>query len=113
MNYEEIEQCALFDWIRTQKKIYPYAFHIANERKCSPYRGKILKKMGVKSGVSDIFIAIPSKNFHGLWIEMKAGKNTLTPNQKQFLMDMKSQGYEAQCCYGFDEAKVVIEEYLA
>ncbi len=112
MNPEELEQCALFDWIRTQKNIYPYAFHIANERKCSIYRGKILKRMGVKSGVSDIFISIARGGFHGLWVEMKIGKNTLTPNQKRFMDDMKYQGYETCCCYGFNEARKVIEGYL-
>ena len=35
--------------------------HIANERKTSWNQGKILKKMGVKRGVPDLFLAIPTE----------------------------------------------------
>ncbi len=33
--------------------------HFANERKCSPMQGNLLKRMGVKKGVSDFFLALP------------------------------------------------------
>ena len=109
---EEIEQIKLFDWIRSQKTIEPFAWHTPNERKTSPARGKILKRMGVKSGVADLFIAIPSKGYNGLFIELKVGCNKLSDNQCEFLERMLSKGYQALCCYGFEEAKGVIQDYL-
>jgi len=109
---ESSEQILLFQWINLHPKIAPYAFHIAGERKCSPQYGSLLKKLGAKAGVADIFVAIPTKTFSGLWIELKAGKGRLTPNQKEFLDNMTSQGYLAVCCHGFEAAKEVIETYL-
>lgn len=109
---EQIEQIIVFDWIR-HHKLDDYAFHIANERKASPQAGALLKRMGVKSGVSDIFIAIPSNGFHGLWLELKAGKNRPTESQIKFLEDMRSKGYEALWCTGADKAKQIITDYLS
>jgi len=109
---EEAEQIALFDWIRLHPNIAPYAFHIPNERKTSKQHGYKLKRMGVKPGVSDIFIAIPSLEYYGLFIELKAGKNKATPVQNQFLDDMREQGYQAVCLTGFEEARMFIESYL-
>ncbi len=111
---ETHEQLALFEWIRLHPKIAPYAMHIANERKSSPQYGALLKRMGVRAGVSDIFVAIasPCGNYHGLWIELKAGKNKPTTSQLQFIADMINQGYCAKVCYGAEESIKVIKEYL-
>lgn len=109
---EEIEQCKLFDWIRTVPELKGCAFHIANERKAHPARGLLLKRMGVLSGVSDIFIAIPKREHHGLFIEIKAGNNKATLHQQAFLEKMNANGYLAVCCLGYEAAKAVILTYL-
>lgn len=109
---ETAEQICLFDWIRTQPHIEPYAMHIANERRCSIQQGKILKRMGVKAGVADIFVAIPRGIYHGLWIELKAGKNKATPLQKEFLANMAKQGYLTACVTGYENAREIIENYI-
>jgi hypothetical protein len=109
---EQLEQVTLFDWIRLQKDIAPYAFHIANERKTTPMQGALLKRMGVRAGVSDIFIGIGRRGYLGMFIEMKAGKNKATVSQLQFQEDMSNQGYYCVVCNGFDEAKAKIEDYL-
>lgn len=109
---EQIEMIKIFDWIR-KNNLAEFAFHIANERKSSQQAGSLLKRMGVKSGVSDIFIAIPSNEFHGLWLELKAGKNRPTESQMKFLEDMRSKGYEALWCTGADKAKQIITDYLS
>ena len=41
--------------------------------------------MGVKAGVSDLFLAYPNPNFHGLWIELKSEKGKKSPEQKHWL----------------------------
>ena len=110
---EESEQIALFDWIRLfRPDLKDFVFHIANERKTSKQYGYKLKRMGVRSGVSDIFLAVPTKKYYGLFLELKAGVNKPTPNQIQFMLDMRKKGYQAIWCVGFDEAKYCIEEYL-
>ena len=109
---EEAEQIALFDWIRLHPNIAPYAFHIPNERKTSKQHGYKLKKMGVKPGVSDVFIAIGCPQYHGLFIELKAGKNKPTPQQEEFLLNMMSQNYYATWCIGADDAIKTIQRYV-
>jgi hypothetical protein len=109
---ETLAMIALFDWIRLQPLLLPYAFHIANERKTSPQSGAILKRMGVRSGVSDVMFAIPKGRWHGLFLELKAGKNKPTKNQEQFMLDMTSQGYYCVWCVGFDAAVTEIDTYL-
>ncbi len=109
---EQLEQIKLFDWIRSRKDISPYAFHIANERKTSPIEGRILKRMGVRSGASDAFIGIAKGRWHGMFLELKAGNNTPTESQEQFMYDMASQGYYCIWASGYEHARKCIEIYL-
>ncbi len=113
LNPETQEQIALFDWIRLKPDLHPYSIHIPNEGRRSKFNGWILKRMGMRSGVSDVFIAVPRGTFHGVWIELKAGKNKATANQTKFIVDMLKQGYYAQVCMGAEEAIEVITSYLA
>lgn len=109
---EQLEQIALMDWVRSRADLRPFTFHIANERRVSPLHGSILKRMGVVSGVSDIFVGIPRASYHGMFLELKAGKNKPTPNQVQFMEDMRTQGYHCVWCIGFEAARDHIETYI-
>jgi hypothetical protein len=109
---ETVEQIKLFDWIRTRPDIYPYAWHCPNERRVSPQHGRILKRMGVKSGVSDVFIAIPTASHHGLFLELKTDKGKLSVKQSEFLYSMNLQGYQALAVWGFEAAQAAILAYL-
>lgn len=113
MKPEQIEQCRLFDWIRSRPDIEPFAMHIANERETSAIEGSLLKRMGVKRGVSDVFIAIPKGEYHGFWLELKAGKGKPTDFQKKFMATMTTQGYMSVCVTGYESARLVIEQYMA
>jgi len=78
-------------------------------------RLKWLIKEGFKTGVSDLFIAVPRNDFGGLWIEMKdVGKKerSVTKPQMDHLILMREVGYDAEWCAGFEEAKRVIETYF-
>ena len=74
-----------------------------------------LKKEGVKKGVSDLFLAVPSEHYFGLWVEMKpcgATRSSIRPDQRKFLQLMNDMGYYATMCAGFENAKRVICQYL-
>lgn len=86
--------------------------HFANERRCSPQEGLILKKMGVKRGVADFFLALPINGKAGLWIELKVGKNKPSKEQQAFLDRKAQRGYECACVWGTDAAREVIKTYL-
>lgn len=86
--------------------------HFANERKCSPQEGQLLKRMGVKRGVADFFLAYPLNGKSGLWIELKVGTNKPSKEQQAFLDRKIERGYEAVCVWGTDAAREVISVYL-
>jgi len=81
------------------------------------YRNKAtagkLKAMGVRAGIPDLFLAIRRGRYPGLWIELKKLKSGKTsPEQDIWLEHLKSQGYGARVCYGWESAKDTILEYL-
>ena len=71
-----------------------------------------MKREGVLSGVSDIFLPVSRGGYHGLYIELKVKGNTTSPSQKWWIAEVGKQGYLAKVCFGWIETKVIIEEYL-
>lgn len=89
--------------------------HIPNERKCSAVMGAALKRQGVRSGVPDNFLTIPTKEYHGLFIELKRAKKSLsrvTSEQREWIKNLNERGYKAVICYGAEEAKKAVLRYL-
>ena len=78
----------------------------------SPATGRMLKNEGVSRGVFDVFCCIPAGEYHGLWIEFKAGKNKLTLEQKEFMKHRLEDGYECAVCYAVNDAIKCLEDYL-
>ena len=113
MKGEDIEQCKLFDWIRSRKDLKRFCWHTANERRCSLQEGRLLKRKGVRAGVFDTTIAIPRGPYHGMYHELKFGNNKPTDKQLEFAEDMTSQGYYCSWSVGFEASKKVIEWYLS
>lgn len=79
---------------------------------------KRMKAEGVRSGVPDIFLPIPvvfpaeGLVKAGCWIEMKAGKNKLTPEQTWWMDRLSEYGYRTAICYSAKEAITALSEYL-
>ena len=74
--------------------------------------GGILKAAGLKSGVPDICLPVAMGGFHGLYIELKFGKNKTTKSQDDYIGLLKAQGYKTAVCYGAEEAREEILDYL-
>ena len=77
-----------------------------------------MKEQGVKAGVSDIFLPVAKGGYFGLWVELKAPvvdgkKNYPTEAQAEWIQIMNEQGYKAVACWGWEQAKSVIEEYIS
>ncbi len=87
--------------------------HIANEGKRSHVNGSLLRRMGLRAGVSDIFMPRGNARFSGLWIELKAGKNKPTPSQLEFINEMITEGYHACVCYSAEEAILTIKTFYS
>lgn len=132
---EAEEQKVLFEWADNQKCKYPelaLMFHIPNGGSRHIVEAKNLKLQGVKAGVPDICLPVPRNYlipvdkdvspeltqeyytviFHGLYIELKAIGGRLSEAQKDWLEALHMQGYAVAVCYGFDEAKEAIMDYI-
>jgi len=86
-------------------------FAIPNGGKRDAKEAYFLKLSGVKAGVPDMFFAAARHGWHGLFIELKVGKNKLTKSQEKWLGDLRRLGYAAVMCVGYDEAIKIINWY--
>lgn len=106
----ELQQ-ACVKWFKLQ---YPKRIIIAipNGGKRNRTEAAIMQGEGVMPGVCDLFIPEPTMSYHGLWIEMKVGKNSTTKNQNEFIISMLSRNYSAYVVYDFDSFFTIVEQYF-
>ena len=114
---ESVEQKTLIKWARLARGKYPeldMLYHITNEGKRSVVTGARLKSEGLKPGVPDLCLAVARGGAHGLYIEMKRTKGgRVSPQQAAWLEKLAHEGYATAICRGWEQARDVIERYLA
>lgn len=120
---EHQEQCLVFDWKRLLIERYPdiRSLHAVPNGAKLPYTEKggrryspeaiKLKKEGLTPGMLDINWPLAKRGYHGLWVEMKVGKNTLTDEQAEMKQLLEQQGNYCVVCYSYQDAIRVIEWY--
>lgn len=104
-------QKAVIQWANLHPNLRGFVIHIPNEGKRTSHYGKNLKDMGMRRGVSDLFIALQRHGYAGAWIELKSKDGILSEDQKEFLDLMAVQGYFTRTCYSLDEAIKIIDGY--
>lgn len=124
-NEESLHQQALIDWARMASipsgipgvqpgaKVADYLFAVPNGGGRTKAQAGILKAEGTKAGVWDLQLPVPIGRTPGLWIEMKAGKNTLSEEQRTWRTKMEALGFKCVVCWSWDAARAAIEQYLA
>ena len=115
---EDEEQMALFTWanhmaVTGRLPELARLFHVPNGGSRGPAEAGRFKAMGVKAGVPDVFLDVPRGGFHGLRIEMKRRKGgRVSEDQADWIDWYNANGYRAAVCYGWEEARMEIEDYL-
>jgi len=111
---EHQEQAALIMWFQdAYPDIKTRLFAIPNGAHKSRAAASKFSAEGLRAGVPDLMLPVPSSGYHGLFIEMKRAKGgRLSDTQKDWLEFLGAQGYMATACHGFEEAKEVISKYL-
>lgn len=112
---EHDEQSALFRWAffaMAKHHELSLLYAIPNGGHRHKAVAKRMKAEGVRAGVPDLCLPVPRNGYHGLYVEMKAGRGRPTHQQQRWIDALACQGYKAVVCYGWQHAKNVIEEYL-
>lgn len=86
--------------------------HVPNEGKRTKSYGAAMKRAGMRKGFPDLFIPLPRGEYHGLFIEMKHGKNNATDEQIYWLRLLSYNGYKVAIAREFEGAKAVLNDYL-
>ncbi len=123
---EEAHQTAFFCWARNMKTLeqYPeleWMHAIPNGGKRDAVTAAKLKQSGVKAGVADVCLPVPSKGFHGLYIEfkkpsLKSEKNDeagASEEQLSFKDFVVAYGYKWAIAYSYEEAKQIVIDYVS
>ena len=100
-------------WFRLQyPKLRSLLFAVPNGGARSAVTGAILKAEGVLAGVADLLLLVPSREYHGLCIEMKTAKGRQSTTQKQWERAVTLQGYKYIVCRSFADFVEQIKGYL-
>lgn len=107
---EAQEQAELIKWAENcvLKKIHPeleMLYAVPNGGKRDRIEAAHLKLQGVKAGVPDLCLAVPKGKYHGLYIELKVGRNKTSEHQDKWLCNLSQNGYAVKVCYGCVSAK--------
>lgn len=112
---EATEQERVIRWANFYASKFPelaLIYHIPNGGSRNKLEAANLKAQGVKSGVPDLHLPVPKGDSHGLYIEMKFGKNKTTEKQDWWLEQLRQQGYAVGICWTADAAMDMIADYL-
>jgi len=117
---EHHTQVACVNWFSMQYPKYkdllfaiPNGAFLHGEKTQRIKQWKKLEAEGAKKGVPDLFLAFPNHRYHGLFIEMKSAKGTLSSDQKHYVQLLSSHGYDVCICKSVDDFMNVINSYLS
>jgi hypothetical protein len=88
------------------------AWATPNAGKRSPRTGARMKREGLRAGVPDVFIAVPTEYYGGLFIEFKTAKGRVSQAQKNMMEDLAEAGYHCAVCRSVDEGIDVVTKYI-
>jgi hypothetical protein len=112
---ESESQAIVVAWAATMSlydKRFVMLIAIPNGARTSWTQAKKLKREGMRAGVPDLFLAIKTKEFGGLWIEMKTETGRVSEAQAQWHKDLAACGYKVEVCRSAESAMYEIAEYL-
>lgn len=115
---EAEEQIEVIRWASLQAHILPelaLLYHVPNEgRHNVAYRSK-LAKMGLKKGIPDLVLPVPSNGYHALYVEMKKSDGHISdirPDQIEKIKALTDYGNRAVVAFGYMQAIEEICRYL-
>ena len=71
-----------------------------------------MKREGVVPGVPDLMVAVPSRGYHGLFIEMKSPGGRTSEAQKEMIYKLEEQNYMVEVCDSVDRFMKSVNKYF-
>lgn len=112
---EDNHACWLTEWRIAKERNIPelkFLYHWPQGGKRSKVTAAILKRMGVRKGPWDFWLLVRRGDCPGLIIELKHGRNKLTPEQEDLGNYLEAQGWATAVCYHWRDAAREIVNYL-
>lgn len=66
---------------------------------------------GLIPGVSDLFLPVAQRGYHGLYLELKTKTGRLSPAQKSWIEAVRLQGYAAYKVVGYSGLRDAVKWY--
>jgi hypothetical protein len=108
-NEEHRIQSAIVEWFDMRYHHMRFLlFAIPNGGSRSVITGAMLKREGVRRGVPDLFLAIPTHSASGLFIEIKTPEGRVTPDQDEYHGILERAGYSVKIVRSFAQGVDVI-----
>jgi hypothetical protein len=112
---ESLIQQAFIKWCWLNERKYPelrLGFAVPNQGQRDVRNARRMKAEGMRAGVPDWMLPIPSWNCWGLAIEFKAPGGKLTELQKQYHELLRTYDWRVEVCYDWKAAADIVLEYL-
>lgn len=107
-------QCAIVKWFYYAYPAYRGGclFAVPNGGHRNIQTAARLKAEGVTSGVSDLLLLVPKREYHGLCVEVKTPVGRQSDNQKNWQRIIEAQGYRYEIVRSLDEFAELVRWYL-
>lgn len=108
-------QARLFSWAWANIDLAPeleLMYSIPNGSNKSKSERALFQRTGLKAGMPDVALSIPSGKYHGLFIELKAAKGRISDDQRKVISQLRDQGYFVAICFSAQDAAKVVCLYL-
>lgn len=110
---EQMIQKEVVAWCRanaTDRPELAYIYSQPNEGRRDQSRG--WRDMGMKAGVPDLILPVPSGDYGALYLELKANENDLTTGQWTTMMMLRDAGNAVDVAWSAEQAIFVLRNYL-
>lgn len=115
--HEHAMQVKLIGEIRKLAMIQAYkdlakVFAIPNGGKRNVIVAQKLKAEGVRSGVPDLCLPVMRGGYGGMYVELKAGKNTTSDLQDDVIEELRGDGYYVDVFWSWEDALTAMIAYV-
>lgn len=110
---EADEQAAFISYLHRLPEPWCDTYYaVPNDGRRGYVAQRLFKKLGGRRGIPDLCIPIPMHGYHGLYIEFKRSKGSVTTEEQNWWRErLRQQGYKAEICRGAAAAILVLESY--